>query len=180
MVSPPPDRADALVRVTEVAPEDLAALVVSAHAFLRPWMPWATAEYTVDSAVEFLAMAATSWANGTAFHYAIAPDGDPIGVCGLDTTIGPRGLEIGYWLHPDHTGRGHATRATRTLIALAATLDDIDHVEIHHDRANHPSRAIPRRLGFTLADPEETRTIVAPGETGVGMVWRLALPVRPG
>jgi ribosomal-protein-serine acetyltransferase len=170
-----PERADALVRVTEVSPEDLAALVVAARPALIPWMPWAASEYTVDSAVQFLAMAETAWTGGTAFHYAIAPDGDPVGVCGLDTTIGPRGLEIGYWLHPAHTGRGHATRATRTLIALAATLDDIDHVEIHHDRANRPSGAIPRRLGFTLVDPEETRPIVAPGETGVGMVWRLAL-----
>ncbi|MFC5285700.1 GNAT family N-acetyltransferase [Actinokineospora guangxiensis] len=178
-MSRPPERADALVRVTEVTAEDLAALVRAARPALRPWMPWATSEYTVDSAAGFLAMAETSWADGAAFHYAIAPDGDPIGVCGLDTTIGPRGLEIGYWLHPAHTGRGHATRATRTLIALAATVEDVDHVEIHHDRANHPSRAIPHRLGFTLVDAEETRPIVAPGETGVGMVWRLALPVTP-
>ncbi len=170
----PPDRADALVRVTEIAPDVLAALVVGAQPALRPWMPWAADEYTVDSALQFLAMAATAWEGGTAFHYAIAPDGEPIGVCGLDSTIGPRGLEIGYWLHPAHTGHGHATRAAHTLTALAATLDHIDHVEIHHDSANHPSRAIPQRLGFTLVDPEETRPITAPAETGVGMVWRKA------
>lgn len=171
----PPVRAGELVRAIEFDPALVAELVSDARPFLSPWMAWAVDEYTVDSAAAFLVDAAAGWAAGTSFCYLIAPVGDPIGACALERRIGPRGMEIGYWLHPAHTGRGHATRAVTTLLAMAADLDDIDHVEIHHDAANHASRAVPERLGFTLVDAAETRSITAPGETGVGMVWRMAV-----
>ncbi|GAA4415068.1 GNAT family N-acetyltransferase [Actinokineospora soli] len=174
----PPVRADDLVRAIEFDPEVVAALVADARPFLAPWLPWAVEEYTVDSAAAFLLEAAAGWAAGTSFCYLIAPGGEPIGACALERRIGPTGLEIGYWLHPAHTGRGHVSRAVATLLRLAGDLDDVDHVEIRHDAANHASRAVPERLGFTLVDAEERRAPAAPAETGVGMVWRIA--VRPG
>ncbi|GGS20355.1 GNAT family N-acetyltransferase [Actinokineospora fastidiosa] len=172
MVTRPPTRADDLVRAIEFDPVTVQRLVADAQPHLAPWMAWAAGEYTVESASSFLLDAATGWAAGTSFCYLIAPGGVPIGACGLERRIGPRGLEIGYWLHPAHTGKG---RATATLLTLARTLDDIDHVEIHHDAANHASGAIPRRLGFTLVETAEPRPITAPAETGVGMIWRIGL-----
>lgn len=172
----PPERSGELVRAIEFDPETVAALVADARPFLRPWMPWAAEEYTVESASAFLLDAAAGWAAATSFAYLIAPGGEPIGACGLERRIGPRGMEIGYWLHPAHTGRGHATRATATLLSFAADLDDVDHVEIRHDVDNLASQAVPERLGFTLVDPAEPRPITAPGETGVGKVWRIPVP----
>jgi hypothetical protein len=37
---------------------------------LRPWMPWA-ADYTRQSAAEFLGKSVRSWADGTEYGYAI-------------------------------------------------------------------------------------------------------------
>ncbi len=61
------------------------------------------------------------------------------------------GLEIGYWIHPAFIGRGLATAAARLVTEAAFSVPGIDRVEIHHDRANEISGAIPRKLGFTLS-----------------------------
>ena len=47
---------------------------------LRPWMPWA-ANYTRESAAEFLAKSARDWADGTEYGYAILADSVLAGGC---------------------------------------------------------------------------------------------------
>ena len=61
-------------------------------------------------------------------------------------------VELGYWLRSDATGQGLITEASRALLAVAATLPHLSHVEIRCDARNAPSAAIPKRLGFTLAE----------------------------
>ena len=57
--------------------DDLDALlqaVTESLDHLRPWMPWA-ANYTRQSAAEFLARSARDWADGSEYNYAIVTDG---------------------------------------------------------------------------------------------------------
>jgi RimJ/RimL family protein N-acetyltransferase len=61
-------------------------------------------------------------------------------------------VELGYWLRSDATGQGLITEASRALLVAAAALPHLSHVEIRCDARNAPSAAIPKRLGFTLAD----------------------------
>jgi ribosomal-protein-serine acetyltransferase len=56
---------------------------------------------------------------------------------------------------------------------VAFTVEGIDRVEIHHDRANRASRAVPQRLGFTFAG-ERPDTVRAPGEEGVDCTWSMS------
>jgi RimJ/RimL family protein N-acetyltransferase len=63
-------------------------------------------------------------------------------------------VELGYWLDAAATRRGLAAEAIRALLAVAATLPGMTHVEIRCDAANRPSAAVPRRLGFHLAAVE--------------------------
>jgi RimJ/RimL family protein N-acetyltransferase len=93
-----------------------------------------------------------------------------VGAAGLHRRIGPRAIEIGYWVHVDHTGRGIATRVAAALTEAALALPDVDRVEIHCDRANVRSAAIPRRLGYRLERIEDD-DVTAPAETGRSMVW---------
>lgn len=140
---------------------------------LRAWMPWATTAYGPEDAASFVEHALGARADSREFLYAIVdPDGEVLGACGLRPGLRPGGLEIGYWVHTAHAGRGVATLATAALVGLALDLGEVTHVEVRHDQANRRSERIPRRLGFARvaarpADP------TAPRNTGTEVVWRL-------
>ena len=138
---------------------------------LRPWMPWA-ADYSRESAREFLARSAQGWEDGTAYNYAITTGGALAGGIGLMARIGPGGLEIGYWVHQAYTRRGLATAAAAALVEQAFRLPGVDRVEIVHDELNVASGGVPRKLGFTEVG-RRLLEIPAPAGTGVGVVWRL-------
>jgi ribosomal-protein-serine acetyltransferase len=147
--------------------EALAAAVAESLAELRPWMPWASAE---PQSVE----ARRAWIRACADDpddlYAIVADGAIAGSCGLHHRIGPRGLELGYWVTTPLTGRGIATATVGLLTREAFSRPGIDHVEIHHDTANAASAAVARRAGFThiTTDPGHRFADRAPTT-----IWRL-------
>jgi RimJ/RimL family protein N-acetyltransferase len=142
-------------------------------AHLRRWMPWAVpvaAEASVQG--DRLVMADASWADGTDYEFAILPADERgiIGGCGLMRRVGPGAIEIGYWVHVDHTRRGHATAAAGALTEAAWTLPDVQSVEIHCDEANVASAAVPARLGYRLDRVESDETLASP-HSGRTMIW---------
>ncbi len=156
--------------------EDAAAafrVVTESLEHLRPWMPWATSEYDLKTATDFVSNSRSDWEQGKAFDYAVlGPRSEVIGSASLMARIGPGGLEIGYWLHRDHVGRGIVRRAARALVDEAFRIG-ADHVVISHDEANLRSRAIPEVLGFSQVDRRKATDPPAPACTGVQVVWRL-------
>jgi RimJ/RimL family protein N-acetyltransferase len=162
------------LRPLRAADRDIAhRLVMESLDHLLPWMTWA-AGYDLDASARFVEQVEAGWANGHSYSYLILDGPDPAGLCALHRSIGPGGLEIGYWLHPDHTGRGLATRATAALVGHAFSHPDIDHVQIWHDAANVASAAVPKRLGFTQVDRRTPpRDPLTPGEVGIDVVWQL-------
>ncbi|NGY63931.1 GNAT family N-acetyltransferase, partial [Lentzea sp. NEAU-D13] len=83
-------------------------------------------------------------------------------------------VEIGYWLHPGHTGRGHATSAAAELVEFAFALDGVRGVQIWHDEANIASGGVPRRLGFTkIGRRTPPREPAFGNRVGVDVVWEL-------
>ena len=156
-------------------PEDGPALlttVLESLEELHPWMPWAHRAYGPEDAATFLDQMTFAREHGTDFGYAIVDDGDLAGAIGLHLRDDPRRLEIGYWVHTAHVGRGLATRSVRLLGAEAVDLGEVDCLEIRHDRANERSGGIPRRLGFAYAG-RRRKAPQAPGETGTELLWRL-------
>jgi RimJ/RimL family protein N-acetyltransferase len=84
-------------------------------------------------------------------------------------------VELGYWLRSDATGQGLITEASEVMLAEAAKLDRLTHVEIRCDARNLPSAAIPKRLGFVLAATLPDAGVVA-GESRVELqVWTRGL-----
>ncbi|MEU6293797.1 GNAT family N-acetyltransferase [Streptomyces erythrochromogenes] len=155
---------------------DLDALERAIHEsrdHLVPWLPWA-ADPGRRQTAEYLARSHEKWEAGQDFSYAITSDAEVIGSCSLMRRIGAGGLEIGYWIHPARTGRGLVTMAVAGLVDAGFRLDGIDHIEIHHDAANHASGAVARRSGFTEVErvpaPEGPLT---PGESGTDVIWRM-------
>ncbi|MEV5535809.1 GNAT family N-acetyltransferase [Saccharopolyspora shandongensis] len=162
--------------------DDLAEMhrvVTEALPHLRPWMPWAAGDYSLDTAVEFLDRCDRNWHTGSAYAYAIIVDGAIAGCVAMERRIGSGGLEIGYWLHPDYTGLGLATASTAALVDEAFALPGIDRVEIWHDAANTASGRIPQRLGFTCVDRRSpSRDPRAGSEEGIDVIWRLTRPAQ--
>lgn len=176
MASPPETLSHGQAMLRRWRPDDAAALltaVIESHEHLRHWMPWADG-YDAERAAEYLRGCDTQWEEGTAFNYAITIGGQIVGSAGLHDRVGAGGLEIGYWVHKDWTGRGIATDATAALTEAALELPGIDRVEIYHDAANVASGRVPEKLGYAKLGVRRSRDlwVPAPGDTGKDVVWQ--------
>ncbi|SER30647.1 Protein N-acetyltransferase, RimJ/RimL family [Actinokineospora terrae] len=171
MLSNPPVLLRRLTRAD--APEVLRVVAESVE-HLRPWMAWAAVDPTAGQVVANIDQCVADWDNGVDYSYAIVVDGTIVGRCGMMPRVGPGGLEMGYWLHPAHVGRGLATLATAAMVDAAFALPDIDRLEIVHDTANTRSGAVPRRLGFReVARDSPPQEPITAAEHGVDVRWRL-------
>ena len=159
----------------------LSRAVAESLEHLRPWMSWAAAEPLSPAERGILVRNFTrDWASGGDVVYGAflrgagsGPSTDTdtvVGGCGFVRRDSPAGLEIGYWVHVDHLHHGYATEMAAGLTDAAFGVDGIERVEIHHDRANARSGAVPVRLGFTFLGqrPDE---VTAPAEEGVDCTW---------
>lgn len=156
----------------------LAQAVTESLEHLRPWMPWAAQEpLSLDERTELIDRWEREWLAGGDVLLGVFLSGSVVGGCGLHRRIGPGGLEIGYWTHPTFLRQGIGSTAARLLTDAAFANKEITHVEIHHDKANEASAAIPRKLGFQLIRevPDDPQ---APGEVGISCEWRLTRQER--
>jgi RimJ/RimL family protein N-acetyltransferase len=160
------------VRLLTVDDAEAVALTVRESLdHLRPWMPWAGDDQSADPAFQRQRLARVL-AGGEEWQYGLfSPDGAKfLGSFGLMTRRGPGTLEIGYFLHVDAVGQGHATKAVAALTDAAKRVRGVREVRIYCDEANVRSAAIPRRLGYRL-DRTEERAPEAPAETDRTQVW---------
>jgi RimJ/RimL family protein N-acetyltransferase len=198
--STPPERIDAgvlILRRNRVGDAPAVARAIRESLdHLQPWMPWANpGAASVEAQATRLAEVEAAWHGGTDFVYLLVPeqdDGDGggthdpvtgtatgtdddevLGMIGLHRRLGPGAIEIGYWTHVAHSGRGYMTAAAQAITRTAEALDDVRRVEIHTDEANVRSAAIPLKLGYRL-DRVDTRRPEAPAESGRLQIW-----VRP-
>lgn len=172
----PPERlGDPTLTLRRPTDDDAAALldaVTTSLAELTPWMAWATPGYGEEQVRGYLELSRSSWDARREFNYAIVDaDGVIAGMVGLMARLEPGGLEMGYWVRTDRTGRGLARRAAALLVDAALRMDEVTHVEIHHDEANTRSGAIPAALRFRRVEVRD-HPPEAPGETGRRVVWR--------
>jgi len=170
-----PERIDVdefhLRRYTSDDVTSLHEAIKASYAEIHPWMPWCVEPVKIEDQRDFIVRADVQWAGGEAFDFGIFDAaGTQLGAISLMDRLGSGGLELGYWLRTDATGRGVMTRAAGRLTELGLGLPGIERVEIHCDEANVRSAAVPRRLGYRL-DRIDADEIEAPGETGRGMVW---------
>ncbi len=184
MIPAPPARIrlgdDLVLRILRV--NDAAAIaraVYESLEHLEPWMPWAGEESTRESFQRTrLRGARHKAASGEEWQYGLFPtdEKEVLGAFGLMAHKWPATIEIGYWVHVDEIGRGHAKRASRALTNASLALDGITTVCIRCDEANVRSAAVPRALGFTLVHTE-TREPEAPAESGRLMIWERTEPI---
>ncbi len=150
----------------------LATAIAESREHLLPWMPWAAAEPLArETRLAWIDLGNADAASGGDAVLGMFAGPVVVGGTGLHRRRGPDTLEIGYWVHADHLGQGFATEAATALTTAAFAVPGIEHVEIHHDRANTASRGIPERLGYRMV-AESPDAVTAPGEEGVDCCWR--------
>lgn len=152
-----PDAADAsgpAVTVRLVHPDDapaLAVVLVRSRAALAPWDPVRPASsFTEAGQRRAIVHSLTVHATGASWPGVILVDGVPAGRVNLNNVV--RGAfdstDLGYWVDVAHQGRGVATAAVRTVLAVA-----FDELSLHRVQAgtlvhNTASRRVLARNGF--------------------------------
>ena len=176
----PPDRipTDRLV-LWRWQPEHAARLKAAIDAnleHLQVWMPWAAAEPTELPEIGLrLAQFSADFDGGVRWLYGIfPPDGSAV-LGGLGLHPGPDGVEIGYWLRSDVTGRGYVSEA----VGAAVNLPGMVEIVIRCDPRNSRSAAVAARLGFRHTTTLIGTTTTPSGELRDTMIWRLMKQPAP-
>ena len=157
-------------------PADVGALTEAirrSRDHLAPWLPWVAAYDRDPTAAEaFVDAVDRAWAEGAEWSWGVWAGPGLVGAVGLHSRGEPGVLEVGYWTHVDHTGRGVARRAAGVVTHEALSLAQVRRVEIRHAATNHRSARIPARLGYRWVG----RVPRGPGEGGgsdTTVVWGL-------
>ncbi|MCM3764274.1 GNAT family N-acetyltransferase [Neobacillus niacini] len=120
---------------------------------LKPWMPWADREQTVDDVEANMREAHAKFLTreDLRLHIFNKETGEFIGSSGLHRINWdiPK-FEIGYWIDTRHQRKGYITEATEAITNFAFTELNAKRVEIRCDSKNNRSKAVPERLGFQL------------------------------
>ncbi|MBK5221757.1 MAG: GNAT family N-acetyltransferase [Acidimicrobiia bacterium] len=152
--------------------EAMAEAITDSIEHLRLFMGWIAHEpQMLEQRRALIVGFNAGWMGGGDVVLAMLLDGRVVGGTGLHRRGGANRLDIGYWVRSDSIGRGLAARASRLLTSVAFGVPGVDTVEIHHDKANVHSRAVPEQLGFEFAGetPEATTSPVS----GIDCTWRM-------
>lgn len=125
--------------------------VTESAASLRPFMPWAHETPTREGQYALVTRFLDSYWSGREYVLGMfSEEGEILGGAGLHPRVplNPRGLEVGYWCHPAHTGRGWTTLAVRALAVLAFDRFDCDRFQVMHAEVNTRSQGVVERCGF--------------------------------
>jgi RimJ/RimL family protein N-acetyltransferase len=163
-----------LLRRWAVADAEILGRAVEESAnHLRPWLAFMAEEpKPLGERKAMLVSWEEEWLRGGDVHMGVFVDDEVAGSCGLHRRRGPGTLEIGFWIHPSFTRQGLATKVARLLTDAAFAVPDIEHVEVHHDKANTASTGVPRKLGFRFIG-ELSDAGNAPCAVGIDCTWRM-------
>lgn len=167
-----PQYAEALKRAVDVSLAHLSSLA------------WVAEEpTTVERKIEKLRGFRVAFDRGDFFAYhVLAKDhpGEVAGGAGLMPRVGPKALEIGYWLAAPYVGKGYMREATAALTRVAVEVHGCLRVEIHCDPENARSANVARKLGYTHDATLRKRLLCADGTLHDSMVWSMFADELPG
>jgi RimJ/RimL family protein N-acetyltransferase len=135
---------------------------------VQQWLPWGVEEpSSLEQLAARLGKYTTECANGTAWRLALvdADTGRFLGSGALLPFVGPKALEVGYWVRRSEAGRGLATRVAAALTRYAFHERGVERMELWMKPGHIVSAAVARRLGFEFRDQRETSRAGAAPQT---------------
>lgn len=131
--------------------EEITSVVRENLDVLKPWMPWATDAYSIESAREFIRFNLSEFAGNGSFSASVMFDEKFVGAVGFHhLDLKNKSAHIGYWLVKEAQGKGIMTRCCRALFDYLFDELKLNRIQINCNVENTKSRAIPERLGFQL------------------------------
>ncbi len=115
---------------------------------LKPWMSWATDEYSERTAREYITIARARWEEHTFYGLAITRGDDFLGACTL-SSIHPiyHFCNLGYWVRTSCRGQGIAGRAAKLTARFAFEHLGLIRVEVVIVVENHASLRVAQKIG---------------------------------
>lgn len=126
---------------------------VSSYEHLRPWMPWARAEQSVEASEAICRRAAARYLLNEDFTLGIWLGDELAGGTGFHLREGPleqRNAEIGMWISEARAGQGLGTRALAAMLAWGFTAWPWERLVWHCDARNLGSARVAEKNGMTL------------------------------
>lgn len=141
---------------------------------LSPWMPWAVPDYDSEMAAQWI-----RGEFGDLHRFVMVDDdGDVVGSCGLNRVDEQnRCANLGYWVHSERTGRGHAVEATRLLARFGldqTTGPAYRRLEVLMSTRNHASRRVADKAGATF-EGTLRQTLLLNDEFHDAHIWSFVL-----
>lgn len=116
-------------------------------------LPWIANEPSAESAEVYCRNAQANFVARKDLSMFVFDKADDalVGGVGLHRTVWatPK-TEVGYWCRSSRLGRGYVSEAVASLTAFAFKQLGMARVELITDEANHASRRVAERCGFTL------------------------------
>ena len=124
-------------------------LVDSNRRYLRKWLPWIDGIQSPGQFYSVIQMWQKEYFEGSSIHFGIRYMGVLAGSISLhDIDWNNSQASIGYYLSEKLQGRGITIRTVKAVIKHAFYDLRLNRIEIRCGKANHKSKAIPKKLGF--------------------------------
>jgi RimJ/RimL family protein N-acetyltransferase len=135
-------------------------------------VPW---PYPANGATAHVAHCLEEMARGEKLYWSIAlksaPD-DPIGRIELRPDDRRSRDMRGFWLDPEHHGKGFMTEAAERVTEFAFVELGWPHLWLSNDTRNSASARIKEKQGAVLVDREPCRSVEGPGTREVWLLKR--------
>ena len=141
----------------EDAPQLHAAIAVEAVAMKLAQLPW---PYTTEDAAAWLGR--DRGESECDCVILLRTPGAPTLIGGVGIGLRDGAHELGYWIAPEHWGRGYATEAAKAVVAMARDSLKLERLTSGHFTDNPASGRVLAKLGFDVTG-EESRHCLARG-----------------
>jgi len=126
---------------------------VASYDHLRPWMPWARAEQSVEQSEAICRAAAARYLLNEDFTLSVWVDGELAGGTGYHLRHGgvdSGNAEIGMWISGAHAGKGLGSRLLAALLAWGFTAWPWQRLVWQCDTRNLASVRVAEKNGLVL------------------------------
>lgn len=132
--------------------------------YLKTWLPFVVHLQSVADEEAFLTSSLSIPYNDRNIVFMIEYNNTFCGLIGfVSTDRSNHKTEIGYWLLPGFQGKGIMTQCVNHLCQWTFENRQMNRIQIRCGLLNHPSDAIPKRLGFKLEGVERDGELLSSG-----------------